>query len=503
MAYTDYAVYGVHFYNTALYGIPPVFEFVLPKFEARPVGFDTVAVEWANASGNWDQLRLVRGTYGFPADERDGKILVDSPNTGAPGSHQDQAVSPLRFYYYSIFLRVTTTGQWRRAGNAVALVPGDHGYADRLEELVPQVFRDEYPDGPLRRLLECFGYELEILRSEVESLRWVIEPERVAGGLLKAMARQWGLPYESELGMAFVRRQVLSAVYLWKMKGTRLGVEGAVSVLTGWAPTVELVSPGNLRIEMAADRVNLAVNPSFEVDATWWQVDANAAAPARVDPGVGKRRFGTYVGAMTASAAGDVSWRTPGGTAGMPVVAGRLYTGSIDMRGATTARDVQLLLNWFNAAGAYLSTAQGEIANDAAWARPSVSAVSPTGAARCQIVLKVRGTLAGEVHWVDGALFEAGALAGYFDADPAVPTNSPIADYMPEGTPHLSRTHYYHRRAIKNSRLLVRLPDFLPAGMAFDTFYAQPPDEVVRIGVWSDVASNTWGQLANNTWGEF
>jgi phage tail-like protein len=476
----DYAVYGIHFYGTALYGLPPRFEFTLDYFVANPVNYDRIKVEWQHPSGDWDQMRLVRGNYGFPMDQTEGRLLLEVTDPAAdPATYEDTWVTPLRFHYYTMFLRQTVGGNWVRAGNAMALMPQDFGYTDRLYELVPGVFRDEdvyisssTDQGMLQSYIGIFGYMTDKLRSDLESLRWTATPEKMSQGLLPYLAELLGFPYEAELGGELARRQLLKAVYIYKYKGTQLGLETAANVLTGWIAEADADAPGHVNVTLRADRVNLMENPSFEANAGWWEVEANAAAPARVDPGEANRLYGTYVGAMTASAAGDMSWRTPGGTGGMPATPGRFYTGSVSLRGATVARDAQLFLNWFTDAGAYISTSAGEVANDAAWQRLSVQATAPATAAFAQVVPKVYAAGAGEVHWLDGALFEPGAGGAYFDGS-TVMSGTPIADYLWEGSANNSRSHYYHRRAVKNSRLVTRLPDFLPSGMTFTALYAE------------------------------
>lgn len=155
----------------------------------------------------------------------------------------------------------------------------------------------------------------------------------------------------------------------------------------------------------------------------------------------------------------------------MPVTPGRLYTASLSFRAVTAARDTQLFINWFDAAGAYISTVTGTVVPDSttAWVRPSVQDVAPANAAYGQVVPKVLAAGAGEVHWVEGLLFEAGDLGPFFDG-----TTAPIADHLWEGAAHLSRSHRYYRRAVKNSRLVTRLPEFLPAGTTVTFLYAEP-----------------------------
>jgi phage tail-like protein len=488
----DYAVYGVHFYGTARYGLPPRFQFSLDYFVANPVGYDRIKVEWGHPSGAWDLLRLVRGNYGFPMDQTEGRLLVEASNIDGSGNvvvagkpadpqtFEDTLITPLRFHYYSIFLRQTPSGDWIRAGNVVALMPQDFGYTDRLLELTPGVFRDDdiyissfTGEGMLQTYLGLFGYMLDQLRSELESLLWTADPERMSLGLLPYLAQQFGFPYEAELGGVLARRQLLNAIYLYKMKGTQLGIQAAVNVLTGWTPTIVVDVPGHLNISLGANRVNRVTNPSAEVNTTGWAAGANTTL-ARVTT---QFLYGAASFQLTATAAGDVSMSTAAGTGGMKVTAGQSYVASIYNMG-TTARNVRTDIAWYNAAGAQIgSTVLGtEIVPGAtAWsARPSLIATAPTGATTAAMVVTARGLAAGETKFFDGALFEAAsALLPYFDGSTPLAGTS-VADYLWEGTVNAARSHYYHRRAIVNSRLVTRLPDFLPAGFTFTTLYAQP-----------------------------
>ena len=489
----DYAVYGVHFYGTALYGLPPTFEFTLNYFDAYPVGYDRIKVEWTHPTGDWDVLRLVRGNYGFPTEYDDGRLVTeatnvypsDHPNAGSPmvpglptnpGTYEDTNVSELRFHYYTLWLHQIEGDIWRRAGNVVALMPKNFGYTDRLYELVPGVFRDEdifisqtSGVGMLQTFLSVFGYELDKMRSDIESLRWTSNPERVAGGLLPYLADQLGFPYEAELGMTLARQQILNAVYLYKMKGSRLGLEGFVKVMTGWEPEVSSPGPGAVEIILRGDRVNQIENPSAEVDNSLW-VGTNAT----VAQDMTLPRYGAASFRLTVTANGDASMQTPAGTAGMPVTPGRLYSGAIEIRKNTgTARQLRTDIIWYDDAGDPLGApVLGEEAAQVlgTWMRPSVTAAAPTGAATAALRATVIDGGAGENQFLDGAMFGPGAVGPYFDAS----VGEPIADYLWEGTIGLSPSHYYYRRAIKNSRLVTRLPEFLPAGTAFTLLYGEP-----------------------------
>lgn len=477
----DYAVYGIHFYGTALYGLPPRFEFSLDYFVADPVGYDRIKVGWGHPSGDWDQLRLVRGNYGFPMDQTEGRLLLEVTDPLAdPQTYEDDFIAPLRFHYYSIFLRQTVGGNWVRAGNAVALMPKDFGYTDRLYELVPGVFRDDdiyisssTDEGMLQTYIGLFGYSIDKLRSDLESLRWTADPERMALGLLPYLAEQLGFPYEAELGGDLARRQMLKAVYIYKYKGTRLGVEAAANVLTGWIAEADPDAPGHVNVTLRADRVNEIPNPSAEANTTGWTAGANTTL-SRVTT---QHLYGAAAFQLAATATGDISMSTAAGAGGMPVTEGGLYTAAAyNTKPTGTARNLRADIIWYDQAGVAIgSPVLGtEITQTVgSWAnRPAVSATAPSGAKTAAAVVTAVAAGAGENQFFDGVMFGPGGLADYFDGSTSMAGTS-IADYLWEGSVNNSRSHYYHRRAVKNSRLVTRLPDFLPSGTTFTPLYAE------------------------------
>lgn len=243
----------------------------------------------------------------------------------------------------------------------------------------------------------------------------------------------------------------------------------ALQVETGAAAT-DYQSARSVRISFAADRVNFIPNASFEVNTTGWEVEANATID-RVDPGA-PYIAGNWAMEMTAVAAGDMSVRTPGGVGGIPVVPGRNYAVSTYLRAATVPRPVQVFVNWFTAAGAYISTLAGTQPTDAlTWAaRPVATGLAPPTAAFLQVVPKVYSAGAGEVHYVDGVLAEEAASVGeFFDGTSFSNEGEYLWQYG--GTPAQTPSHYYSRRLIKNYRLNARIQEFLPAGSTYALLY--------------------------------
>jgi hypothetical protein len=113
---------------------------------------------------------------------------------------------------------------------------------------------------------------------------------------------------------------------------------------------------------------------------------------------------------------------TPTGTSGIPVSATYTYTAQALVRSAAVARSVRLLIDWYTAAGASVSTTTGASITSSTSANVLVdhTAVAPATAAFARIRVEVLATAgAAEVHRFDELGFWMGAGGDW--AMPGVP----------------------------------------------------------------------------------
>lgn len=147
---------------------------------------------------------------------------------------------------------------------------------------------------------------------------------------------------------------------------------------------------------------SLIANPGAEVNAAGYTgTNANIArVTTQHNTGVGAFSI-TAIAAGTAGAVDSGS-----GVAGKPVVAGRAYRVPAWFKTAVTARICQLRVDWYNAAGAFLSQSvgPGTVADAAgAWTDFTQVFLAPAGAAFARRQFLVSGAAAGEVHYLDDA----------------------------------------------------------------------------------------------------
>jgi phage tail-like protein len=243
-------------------------DFSVAPFESMPISYSSLHLTWHNpVSADCTQLRLVRNGNNLPQDENDGaQVFVESNYattntndaipTGFLTSVTDIGLAG-GFIYYTMFGWSQANSLWIRCTDLIALVPFNWGYGWRLYNLLPMAYRDadivlvdpynpwpvESPNPPLQRYLQLIGFQVDFIRTELESLMSISDAQNCSGALLPLMAQQLGLPHEPEVGMQQERQLVQSAVHLYKQKGSPRGITETVSILTSY-PTTQLVHHG-------------------------------------------------------------------------------------------------------------------------------------------------------------------------------------------------------------------------------------------------------------------
>ena len=437
------ATYGISFYGTSLYGAPLFLAFDARPFTASPEGYGAIRLEWTTPKINWDlvasgdtlsggdaddvlvtetvggsseatgtttlsggdasseyfayfageeeswsQLRLVRSSYGYPMFPEDGILLLEQGRDPS-NVFVDRDVRGGRFYYYSIFVFADETEQWIRAGDAIGLATADHGYCDQLFESMPQFMRqadgerraNAGVEGPLYRYLCTLGAALDHIRTEYESLRWVRNPDQISGGLIWPLAAMFGVPFEPAIGMRQARVWLRDATYLYRIKGTRPGVEAAASAMTGWGA-----------------RVTLGKN-LFRADGVpgWYSAADLSEVSSPDDPSIP---------AMLVDGTGPHTIRTapigePGGGGlprwyGIPVKGQTDYAVSGFVRPTATGpagRNLRWKIEWYTITGAAISSAVGTPTATAAstWESVTMVANSPANGAYAVVSLEDTG----------------------------------------------------------------------------------------------------------------
>lgn len=118
------------------------------------------------------------------------------------------------------------------------------------------------------------------------------------------------------------------------------------------------------------------------------------------------KRTGTYSMEMTTTTAALSGVYSPM----FAITEGTTYTASMYSRAATSARDVDVAIYWYDASGSYLGMAYSGIVfrNSAvAWNEHTVSGTAPAGATQAQVYFNAQSDQVNEIHYLDDVTVKA------------------------------------------------------------------------------------------------
>lgn len=325
--------------------------------------FGDILISWSTPTPTgWDKLRLVRNANGTPYDERDGETLVEFTPAATTHSYQDIELTTGRFYYYGLF--VLQDDVWSLAAVSSELVARDWGYAAKLYQRLPEVFRapnyndlggvENEEDSFLYRFLSIFGFQFDHIRTELESLRSALNAQTSSQKLLPALGASVGVDYEPEIGTRALRRFIANAIRLWSIKGTLAGTRELASVLTGY--------PAHVRVGHNLALDNLDAGPT--TDKGRWRIVSGGSIAYRANALGYVTPAGDGVRVIIPTGADVVGDTRRGGTTdalerlqyAIPVEPGLTYLVSQYFRTASAGVTAQSSITWLNADGVALSS---------------------------------------------------------------------------------------------------------------------------------------------------
>ena len=257
----SYAPYGNAIYGETAYGYPPktyvqttMSSLPIPSAGSPQAGlYNSLWVTWITPGGNWNEMILVRSSFGVPISPftNDGVTLLDQ-TVNFSTSFLDTPLMSGRFYYYSLFVFDTDVNEWLLSSSCQGLCLTDFGFPAIYTGWTPDWYMEQdlqlTPSGPLSRFFGLVGFEMNWVRSEIESLYTLNSPEYISGAMLPFLGGNLGMGYEPALGMSQSRVLVGSAAELYKTKGTSFGVQAAASAYTGYP--CELTLSQNVEIQL-------------------------------------------------------------------------------------------------------------------------------------------------------------------------------------------------------------------------------------------------------------
>lgn len=236
------AIYGVSLYGLDKYG-PPVSAYVnyaVDPFVSEATDYDNILLQWQAPRGDWQRLRVLRSSTGFPATETNGRILLDT--TAPVLSLSDSDVTPGAWHYYSIWIQ-RGDGGWQQSATTCCLMLQEYGYSSLLFDSLPQYHRleqglsDNLPmqeNDSLKAFLEVLGMGMNYIKTYASSALFLNDPLRNRTDQLLLLAQQLGVHYSPATPPELFRQRMANAATLDREKGTLEQIQTMVSLTTGW-----------------------------------------------------------------------------------------------------------------------------------------------------------------------------------------------------------------------------------------------------------------------------
>lgn len=425
MARYDYDLFGSSTYGPGTivpFLVDPVSGASLPQgpmgLQVQAISNYSIDVFWGSpplstSTANLTMVRLVRSEVGPPSWEEDGVVLVDAP-IGNLLRYTDMGLRAATFYYYTIFVFDSTVQTWLPAGSADCITPDDSfDMGAILYGHVPQFYHDlddsqqAIGAGPLQRFLALMGFEMDVIRTEIESLAWAWDMQRgSAQGVPFALA-QYLLEPDPQLGYGNQKQLLQSAALLYGTKGSAQCVQMLCQGVTGWATYIGVGA--NLLVD------NL--DAQFDGSVGNW-VATNATALWRAGDGTINSPNGQGMAVLTATSTSQPSMSLYSNDpiySGVPVTAGLVYAASALVRGSAgdaVTLGVQFWDKNGNALGSMVfGTAATPDASD--WNKQiSVVATAPANAWSMSVRASTAGTVSGHITYLSSFMVQQLATTG-------------------------------------------------------------------------------------------
>lgn len=264
------AVYGITAYGSDVYGLslPPAYR--VDPFVAQSVDYGTIRLTWEKPSGTMLRYRLLANRYGYPVNENDGTLLLDSV-TYPGGAYFDKTVIPGTYHYYGFYVLVDETDNiWIRSAVTGCLAIKNCGSAQMLWDRLPDYFRyipetggeltgNASGNSYLQQFLNVLGFGMDYLHTQYQMLdEHFNDPMAIPVDDLWNLAAELGLNFSPELPAYTVRKAVLNQAHVCRERGTTLGLDNEITLRTGWSADIQ--SGPNL---MLADDQSMFLNPVF------------------------------------------------------------------------------------------------------------------------------------------------------------------------------------------------------------------------------------------------
>ena len=205
-------------------------------------------------------LVLSYSEYGEPPTVSDGTII----SSDATSNIYYHKVPSGKWAYYTMFVKFESQDgdlYYEPTAKLAVLTPSNYKSVDDLYKKIPEYYRllDDNMStglgGPLYRYLSIFGFEIDKMRTALDFMISMKDPQLANSEVLDYLAQDLGVDLQShELGAGRLRNLMNIIGYLRRSEGTTGSLEYAMQAITGSDIEIDTT---NKVVKVFAQRVNL------------------------------------------------------------------------------------------------------------------------------------------------------------------------------------------------------------------------------------------------------
>lgn len=283
-------------------------------FEAKPVDYGVVKLKWSagvplsstyGATPTATEIIIRWDTLGEPQTVANGySVITISADDPAASEMEHVNLPDGAWVYYSIFVKYSSTAYrhwYEKVGSVHVQTPYRYGSTDMLWGRIPRHYRiqddlqysspsalTELTDkGPLYRLLNVFGWDIDRIRTLAHHQMVTRDPMLATTEALDTLAAEMGLSMSSvDLGTERLRNYLNDVGYLRQSKGTIDGIRETITAITGSDVIIEPTVSNRLSELQAIFSAGVTVTTSASVapaDSGWVFYSPSSNVSASVD----------------------------------------------------------------------------------------------------------------------------------------------------------------------------------------------------------------------------
>lgn len=212
-----------------------------------------ILVSWTNpVVAGFAGTRVLRRELFYPTVPADigtsAEVYNDaSTQAGQSGQFLDGGLKPERVYYYAVvsydgaantypaYISAMSTAPYQTGQYLYNNLPGIYqSYDTALPPPSPALDPADLSKGQLRRFIEMFGLEFDVLRSYASGMKSFFDPAQVDGTLLPLLAGWIGWQTDYTLGLPKQRNQVRNAPHYYATTGIAANVRATINRVSTW-----------------------------------------------------------------------------------------------------------------------------------------------------------------------------------------------------------------------------------------------------------------------------